>query len=232
MLVEERRSASLRDNSAANHHSLLKRILSLGLVVIAITAFASWSWMQQTLTADTDLKADPDRTGLNAPYIKTADSVTRKMVEMADLTADDVVYDLGCGDGRLVIAAVEASGCRGVGIDIDPERVAEARENVKRHGLEELIEIRQQDLFETDLSESTCVLVYLLGWMNRRLIPQYQQMEPGSRIVSHEFGLGNDITQFRPDETASVVINEEGDKHHVHKWITPIKMPPAGTSPE
>ncbi len=165
----------------------------------------------------------PDRIGSNAPFIKSSDAVVEKMVEMAELTKDDVVYDLGCGDGRIVITAALRSGCRGVGFDIDPERVAEARENVRLHGVEDLVEIREQDIFKVDLSESTAVMFYLLPWMNKKLIPQFQDMKDGTRIISHDYGLGDDITQIPPDFTASVPFDDS--EHFVHRWNVPLTLP-------
>jgi len=211
------------DGRAPRSH--LKTVCVTGAVIIAIAAGGSQWLRYRAASANTTLRADPDRIGKNAPFIKTVDAVTAKMVEMAELTTDDVVYDLGCGDGRLVIAAVVASDCRGIGFDIDPDRVAEARENVKLHGLEELVEIRQQDIFTVDLSEANVVLMYLLPWMNRKLIPQFREMRPGSRIISHDFAMGQDVDYIQPDETAYVHIEERNETDHVHKWITPLRVP-------
>ncbi|MBP87697.1 MAG: SAM-dependent methyltransferase [Planctomycetaceae bacterium] len=196
-----------------------------GFVVVVAAAFAAALSLQAQSVPDL-FKVDPDRIGLNAPFIKTQDEVTDKMVEVAQLTADDVVYDLGCGDGRLVITAALKHGCRGVGFDINLERVAEARENVKLHGVEHLVEIRDQDVFTVDMKEADVVLMYLLPWMIRKLIPQFQEMAPGSRIVSHDFVFGGDPAYIPADSIDYVPVTEDGEVHHVHKWTTPLDVPP------
>jgi len=201
-------------------------LLMLGLIAIGIGYVVSHGLHTEAGQVKNIPPTAFDRIGRNAPFIKSPDAVTDKMVEMADLRTDDVVYDLGCGDGRLVITAALASGCRGIGFDIDPERVAEARENVRLHGVEHLVEIRQQDIFTLDLSEADVILMYLLPWMNKRLIPQFQQMKPGSRIISHDFGLG-DVTDVKPDETVGVQLESPREKHYVHKWIVPLRVPAA-----
>lgn len=164
----------------------------------------------------------PPRQGLNAPFIITPDVVVEKMAELAEIEEDDVVYDLGCGDGRLVITAVLKTGCRGVGFDIDPERVAEATENVKLHGVEDRVEIVEQDVFTVDLSEADAVLMYLLPWMIEKLIPQFQEMQPGSRIVSHEFW----IEQVEPDEIVDLT-KEDDERTTIYVYRTPLKVNPA-----
>ena len=133
----------------------------------------------------------PPRPGLNAPFVKTPDPVVEKMVAMAQLTEDDLVYDLGCGDGRIVITAALNSGCRGVGFDIDPQRVAEARENVKRNGVEDRVTIEEKDVFKVDLSQADAALMFLLPWMMNELLPQFEQMKPGARIVAHDYWIIN-----------------------------------------
>lgn len=165
----------------------------------------------------------PDRIGSNAPFITTRDPTVEKMVEIAELTPDDVVYDLGCGDGRIVITAALKSGCRGVGFDIDPQRVAQARENVKKNGVEHLVEIREQDVFTVDMREADVAMFYLLPWMIKKMIPQFQQMKPGSRLVSHDFGFG-DINYIPPDQT--IVMDERPDTDLVHRWNIPLHVPP------
>ena len=110
----------------------------------------------------------------------------------AGVTSDDVVYDLGCGDGRIVITAAERFGARGVGIDYDPERIAEANANAERRGLQDLVTFIQQDAMQADVSDATVVTLYLLSSSNRKLRPLLtRQLQPGSRIVSHAFGMGD-----------------------------------------
>ena len=163
------------------------------------------------------------RPGRNAPYIQSVDAVVSKMIQIGSIQPDDLVYDLGCGDGRLVIAAAVKYGCHGIGFDIEESRVAEARENVKQAGVEHLVEIRQQDIFTVDLKDADVVLMYLLPWMNRKLIPQFAAMQPGSRIVSHDFGLG-DIVDLPSDKTEQVVVEQDESIHLIHMWKTPLKI--------
>jgi SAM-dependent methyltransferase len=172
--------------------------------------------------------AAPDRIGSNAPFITTPDPMVEKMVEVAELTPDDLVYDLGCGDGRIVITAALRSGCRGVGFDIDPVRVAEARENVKQHGVEHLVEIREQDVFTVDMQEADVAMFYLLPWMIKKMIPQFQEMQPGSRLVSHDFAFG-DTTYIPPEQT--IELGQLPDIHYVHRWTIPLQVPPPRLRP-
>ena len=167
------------------------------------------------------------RVPTNAPFIVSPDLVVNKMAEVANLTPDDVVFDLGCGDARIVITAVARSGARGVGFDIDPKVVAIARENVTLHNLQELVSIKEQDVFELDLREADVVMMYILPWMIKKLTPQFQKMKPGSRIISHDFGFAN-TNDIPPDETYEVEIpmgRGEFETHYVHVWIMPLKIP-------
>jgi len=195
-----------------------------GAVVVGIAIVVTVVIYQRVDAVPTAQPVDEFRIGLNAPFITTADAVVDKMVEVAEITAEDVVYDLGCGDGRLVITAALKHGCRGVGIDIEPDRVAEAKANVKLHGVEHLVEIREQDVFTVDLKEADVILMYLLPWMTKRLVPQFQEMPPGSRIVSHDFGIG-DIKYIEPDSTYQVPLEGTHETHLVHRWYTPLDVP-------
>jgi SAM-dependent methyltransferase len=198
--------------------------------VVFAVAIAGFYWRANYLAELTKQTAvAPDRIGLNAPFITSSDPVVDKMIELAELTADDVAYDLGCGDGRIIIAAALKTGCRGVGFDIDPQRVAEARENAKQHGVEHLVEIREQDVFTVDMREADVALFYLLPWMAKKLIPQFQQMKPGSRLISHDFGLG-DIKAIPPEKSVAVDVPERLDDHYVHRWTVPLTIPPAKSS--
>jgi len=131
---------------------------------------------------------DPD-----VPYVPTRQEVVEAMLRMADVRPGDVVYDLGCGDGRIVIAAAQKFGARGVGIDIDPARISEARYNARRAGVEKQVEFRAGDLFAADIRDATVVTLYLLPEVNLRLRPKLQHdLRPGTRIVSHDFSMGPD----------------------------------------
>ena len=146
-------------------------------------------------------------------YVPTRQSVVDAMLKVAKVGANDVVYDLGCGDGRIVVSAAKL-GARGIGIDIDPKRIAEANENVKKNGVGDRVRILNQDLFTTDLSEATVVTLYLLPSLNRKLRPTlWKTLKPGTRIVSHDFSMGED---WQPEQTLQV------DGATVYYWtITP-----------
>jgi SAM-dependent methyltransferase len=120
-------------------------------------------------------------------FVPTPQDVVDKMLELAQVTKDDLVYDLGCGDGRIVVTAAKKYGCKAVGYDIDPQRVAESLENVRKNNVGHLVRIEQKDIFTLDLSQASVVTLYLLPRLNVKLIPQLQKLKPGSRIVSHDF---------------------------------------------
>ncbi len=149
-----------------------------------------------------------------APYVPTPYDVVNRMLELAEVTRDDVVYDLGCGDGRIVITAAERFGARGVGIDYDPERIAEANANAARRGVQDLVTFIHQDAMAADVSEATVVTLYLLSSSNRRLRPILtRQLRPGARIVSHAFRMGD----WRPDVTHEFE-DERGTPRTLHLW--------------
>jgi ribosomal protein L11 methylase PrmA len=139
------------------------------------------------------------------------------MLELAKVKKGDVVYDLGCGDGRIVVTAAKKYGCKAVGFDIDPERIKESRENVKKNKVEDLVQIRQKDIFTLDLSKANVVTLYLLPRLNVKLIPQLEKMKPGSRIVSHAF----DMAGVKPDTTETVTV--DGSEHTIYLWTVPLK---------
>ena len=149
-------------------------------------------------------------------YVPTPQKVVDKMLEIAEVKKGDVVYDLGCGDGRIVVTAAKKYGVKAVGIDIDPERVQEAKENVKKNGVEKLATIREGDIFKEDLKEASVVTLYLLPRLNVKLKPQLKKLKPGSRIVSHNF----DMKGAKPKKVVEVE-DEEGDKHTVYLWVVP-----------
>ena len=127
-----------------------------------------------------------------APYVATPQDVVARMLGLASVTARDVVYDLGSGDGRILISAAQQFGARGIGVDIDPVRIAEARRNAARAQVEHLVTFRLQDALDTDVSEATVVTLYLLAAQNVALRPMLtRQLQPGARIVSHNFAMGD-----------------------------------------
>ena len=135
--------------------------------------------------------ATPPR--LDVPYVPTPQEVVDKMLDLAKVGKNDVLYDLGCGDGRIVVTAAKERGARGTGIDLDPARIAEARENAKKAGVSERASFRVGDLFKTDVSAATVVTLYLLPTVNAKLRPQlWKQLKVGTRVVSHAFDMGSE----------------------------------------
>jgi len=155
-------------------------------------------------------------------YIPTPDAVVDRMLELARVSREDVVYDLGCGDGRIVIAAARRYGARAVGFDIDPARVAEARRNVTSAGVEQLVHIEQRDVFELDLTPASVVTLYLLPELNVRLLPQLERLRPGSRIVSHDF----DIAGVVPSRTLALRPDPAESAHEIYFFETPLRRAP------
>jgi SAM-dependent methyltransferase len=148
--------------------------------------------------------ATPQAPPLREPdviYVPTPQNVVEAMLKMANVTSSDVVYDLGSGDGRIPITAAEKYGARGVGIDINPERIKEANANLAKSKAGDKVRFLNQDLFETDLSPATVITLYLLPSLNQKLIPKLKQLKPGTRIVSHSFDMG---TEWPPEKTEDV----------------------------
>lgn len=150
-------------------------------------------------------------------FVPTPQEVVDRMLELAKVTKDDLVYDLGCGDGRIVATAAKRYGCRAIGFDIDPARVKDSKATVAEMGVEDLVEIREEDIFTLDLSEASVITLYLLPDLNVRLIPQLEKLKPGSRIVSHAF----DMRGVKPD-VVETVEGELGSQHTVYLWTTPL----------
>ena len=140
-----------------------------------------------------------------APYVPTPQDVVERMLTLANVAKSDVVFDLGCGDGRIPITAAKKYGARGVGVDIDPQRIAEANANAKAAGVEHLVSFKLQDAMTTDVSGATVVTTYLLSASNLKLRPRLTaQLKPGSRIVTHSFSMGDwapTKTETFPDAT-------------------------------
>jgi SAM-dependent methyltransferase len=151
------------------------------------------------------------------PYLPTPPDVVRVMLDMAGVHEGDVVYDLGCGDGRIVIAALKAGAARGVCVDIDPERIAEARLNAQRAGVAgDRIRFVEGDLFQVPIADATVVTLYLLPSVNERLRPRLlAELRPGARVVSHDFDMG----EWKPEREQTV--SQPGQLHRVFRWTIP-----------
>lgn len=156
---------------------------------------------------------------LDVLFIPTPQDVVDKMLELAEVKKGDLVYDLGCGDGRILIAAAKSYGCRAVGYDLDPDRVKESIENVEKSEVGHLIRIEQKDIFTLDLSEADVITLYLLPSLNVRLIPQLEKLKPGSRIVSHNF----DMEGVKPDKVVKLTSSKDQVEHKIYLWTTPLK---------
>jgi cyclopropane fatty-acyl-phospholipid synthase-like methyltransferase len=139
-------------------------------------------------------------------YVPTPQAVVEAMLKMAAVTGTDVVYDLGCGDGRIPITAAQRYGARGVGIDIDPRRIADANENAKAAGVAGKVTFLIEDLFTSDFSDATVVTLYLSPSLNERLIPKLRALKPGTRIVSHAFDMGATWPAEKKEEVAGKTI--------------------------
>jgi 16S rRNA A1518/A1519 N6-dimethyltransferase RsmA/KsgA/DIM1 with predicted DNA glycosylase/AP lyase activity len=150
---------------------------------------------------------------LDVIYVPTPHQVVKRMLEVAKVGPGDVVFDLGSGDGRIPIAAVkDFDAARGVGIELDPQRIAEARTNAVSAGVSDRVQFVQQDLFEADLSEATVIAMYLLPAMNARLYPKLRALKPGTRITTHNYDFGK---LWKPRKTLVV------DNNLVHLWTVP-----------
>ncbi len=152
-------------------------------------------------------------------YVGTPYDIVSRMLKIAMIKKEDVIFDLGCGDGRMVVLAAKKYGCRGFGYDIDPERVRASRENARKNGVEQLVNITQADLFTLDLSGADVLSLYLLPDINKKLLPQFEKLKPGSRLVFHDYGLEG----IEAEESFSLVSNEDGANHTLFLYITPLK---------
>ncbi|HEY8606112.1 MAG TPA: class I SAM-dependent methyltransferase [Noviherbaspirillum sp.] len=156
----------------------------------AVASIAPRTWAQ---------KAGPK---LDVPYVPTPQEVVDRMLEIANVRKSDLVYDLGCGDGRMVVTAARKYGARGIGIDIDPQRIAEARANAAKAKVTDKVKFNVGNLFKTDLSDASVVTLYLLNSINRELRPQlWRQLKVGTRVVSHAFDMGD---EWPPEKTETV----------------------------
>ena len=145
--------------------------------------------------------ASADSPRLDVPFVPTPQPVVDRMLELAKVKPDDVIYDLGSGDGRIVITAAKRYGARGIGIDLDPQRVREARQNAREAGVEGKVQFINGDLFKTDLSNASVVTLYLLNSVNRDLRPQlWKQLKVGTRVVSHAFDMGDEWPPERVEQ--------------------------------
>jgi tRNA G37 N-methylase Trm5 len=157
-----------------------------------------------------------ERRGPDVIYLPTPYAVVDAMLELAKVGKGDVLYDLGSGDGRIPVTAAKRFGIRAVGIDIDPQRIEEAKENAKKNGVTKLVEFRNEDLFRTKFSEATVVTLYLLPDLNVKLRPRLlAELKPGTRIVSHQFDMGT----WKPERKVEL------NGRTIYLWTVPKKTP-------
>ena len=160
----------------------------------------------RVLLAQAQTAPAPARRSPDVIFVPTPNEVVDKMLEVAKVTAKDVVYDLGCGDGRIVITAAQKYGARAVGIDIDPQRIKEATANAKAAKVTDKVRFIEGDLFEADISEATVVNLYLLTRLNENLKPKFlKELKPGTRVVSHAFDMGDWAPEQKVQVAASTV---------------------------
>ena len=163
--------------------------------------------------------AQPQTKKPDVEYVPTPQNVVGEMLQLLAVKPTDIVYDLGCGDGRVVITAAKRYKARGVGIDIDPQRIKESRANARRAGVAKRVKFLQQDLFETDIREASVVTLYLLPDLNRKLRPKLlSDLRPGTRIASHDFDMGD----WHPDKV--IYVKGPAYEHTVYYWVIPANV--------
>jgi len=199
-------SIASRMNRISSAHLIRGAVLALALLLMP-----GKGWAQGESVRDTTAKG--------APYVPTPRHVVMKMLTLADVSSADVVYDLGSGDGRILITAAKKFGARGVGIEIDSQLVRTARRKARRAGVADQVTFRQGNLFGADLSTATVVTLYLWPDMNNRLRPKLQrELKPGSRVVSHSF----DIDKWPADTTVTIdTPTPSTPKKTLFRWTIP-----------
>jgi precorrin-6B methylase 2 len=190
-------------------------LLQVGLLGLGLAVVVALGLVGGPAAADDKPQREPDVIFVPTPY-----EVVEKMLEMAKVTKDDILYDLGCGDGRIPVTAAKKYGCKAWGFDIDPQRIKESLENVKKNNVEKLVTIEQKDIFTLDLSKANVVTLYLLPDLNVKLMPQLRKLKPGSRIVSHDF----DMRGAKPDQKIDFRPKGESSRtHEIYLWTIPLK---------
>ena len=186
---------------------LIAGLLSLTLAIAGLAFEPSTVWTQAA-------EKYTDEGKKIVPYVPTPQEVVERMLELAQVKKGDVVYDLGSGDGRIVVTAAKKYGVKAIGFEIDPERIKESAENIKKAGVGDLVEIRQQDIRTVDLSPATVLTMYLLPEVNLMIRPNiWKQMKPGSRVVSHDFDMGD----WKPLKTEHIKDGSSWD-HTLYLW--------------
>ena len=196
----------------------LRWVLIIGLVAFSVTTGWFASGVSRLGNGGGAGIAQAQDGGLESkkivPFVPTPQDVVERMLELAQVKKGDVVYDLGSGDGRIVITAAKKYGVKAIGFEIDPERIRESRENIRKEGVGKLVEIREQDIRTVDLSPASVLTMYLLPEVNLMIRPNiWKQMKPGSRVVSHDFDMGD----WKPLKTESIK-DSSGWYHTLYLW--------------
>jgi precorrin-6B methylase 2 len=168
------------------------------------------------------LAAQTERPAPEVPFVPTTEQGVQAMLKLADVKKTDVVYDLGCGDGRIVIAAAKTYGAHAVGIDIDPARIREAKENARKAGVLDLVRFEENDLFQANLRDATVVTLFLLTSVNLRLRPKLlEELRPGARVVSNTFEMGD----WKPEKVITAGDPADGSywSHKLYLWLIPAR---------
>ena len=200
----------------------LKRTIGLLIASVSIASVGGITGCFPLSQSNAQISQTPTttQTPLREPdviYVPTPQEVVDEMLALAKVTKNDVIYDLGSGDGRIPVTAAKRFGTRGFGIDINPERIKEANANAQKAGVTNRVKFLNQDLFTTDISQATVVTLYLLPQLNVKLRPQlFKQLKPGTRIVSHDFDMG----EWKPERT---VQTNEGST--IYLWTIPKEVP-------
>lgn len=188
----------------------MRLLSSVRLVILALAAVLA-VFSQAPATQEVRV---PD-----VPYVPTPQDVVDEMLKLAKVQKGDILYDLGSGDGRIVITAAERYAVEGVGIDMNPERIREARENAEKKGVTNRVRFLEQDLFDADISKATVVTLYLLPSVNLKLRPKlWRDLKPGTRVVSHSFMMGD----WQPEKQVNV------NGRNIYFWTIPAKPPVSG----
>src|SRR5262245_43728354 len=197
---------------------------TLAITLAALLMLAMVPALLDLSAAADDKKKDDEPVKTDVVYWPTPQPVVDKMLEMAKVKKDDIVYDLGCGDCRIPVTAAKKYGCKAFGYDIDPARIRESEENIKKNKVGDLVIVKKQNIFadDFDITKATVVTLYLLPELNVKLIPKLEKLKDGCRIVSHDF----DMRGVKPKEKFSMKATRhdgvEGE-HTIYLWTTPLE---------
>lgn len=223
----------------------LRRSLRLLVLSVSVFSFGVAGCSKQTenniQAPQTKTKAQSIQCQLDAPYLPTPQVVVEEMLKLADVKGNDILYDLGSGDGRIVVTAAQKLGTRGVGVELDPQRIQEANENAQKAGVSDRVQFLQQDLFQVDISKATVVTLYLLPEINLKLRRTLlSQLKPGTRIVSHDFDMGDwkpqrvvqvkgpqqgEETLYRDESCYTRLLPAPQREHNLYYWVIPERVP-------